>query len=56
MKKLDLIDILTDNDSEEEVFVNIDGTLYDIEIEHVPESFDGFETAYPAAIALKPIN
>lgn len=27
--------------------------VYDIEIEHVPEAFDGFDTAYPAALALK---
>lgn len=55
MKKIDIINILTNDDEEQEVYVKIDDTLYDIDIEHVPEAFDGFDTAYPAAIALKPI-
>lgn len=53
MNKIELINILTDNDEEEEVFVKIDDTLYDVEVEHIGECFDGFETVYPACIALK---
>lgn len=56
MEKLKLINILTNDDEEEEVFIKIDDTLYEIEVEHVPEQFDGFETAYPACIALKAIE
>lgn len=55
MKKIDLINILTADDEEEEVFVKIDDTLYEVEVEHVPECFDGFETAYPACVALKAV-
>lgn len=41
---------------EDEVFIDIDGTLYDIdeELGYEPEKFDGFDTAYPALIFLKP--
>lgn len=55
MKKLDLINALSLCE-EDEVFIEIDGTLYDIdeELGHEPEKFDGFDTAYPALIFLKP--
>lgn len=54
MTKYDLINILTDNEEEEEVLIKIDDTLYEIDVEHVPETFDGFDTVYPASIALVP--
>lgn len=41
---------------EEEIFVKVDDTLYDFELESVPECFDGFDTVYPASIALVPKN
>jgi len=45
--------ILSSSD-EEEVFIKTgDNRLEDIETEHIEESFDGFDTVYPAAIALK---
>lgn len=55
MNKYDLIELLSSSD-EEDVFLRIDGELYDIsnETEYLPESFDGFATAWPAAIALLP--
>ncbi len=53
MKKSELIMILSSSD-EEEVFIKTgDNRLEDIETEHIEESFDGFDTVYPAAIALK---
>lgn len=52
MEKLELINILEQMD-EEEVFIEINGTLYDIEIGQVEEAFDGFDTVYPACISLK---
>lgn len=54
MKKSQLIDILFSND-EEEVSIVIDGIEYDIDpdVENIPEKFDGFFTATPAAIGLK---
>lgn len=57
MNKYDLIELLTSND-EEDVSVIINGTEYDIspEVEHIPESFDGFATAFPASIGLKLIE
>lgn len=53
MNKYELIDLLCSND-DEEVFIEIDGVLYDIEIGHQEETFDGFDTVYPASITLKP--
>ena len=55
MNKYDLIDALSSCE-EDEVFIDIDGTLYDIDSDlgHEPEKFDGFDTAYPALIFLKP--
>lgn len=52
MEKSQLISIL-EQMGEEEIFVEIDGTLYDIEIGQVEEVFDGFDTVYPACISLK---
>ena len=40
--------------SEDEVFIDSDGLLYDIEIGHEEEKFDGFHTAFPACLTLKP--
>lgn len=56
MTKLELINLLS-SCPEDEVVIVIDNTEYEIstEIEHVPEHFDGFFTAYPALIGLKPI-
>ena len=38
--------------------LEIDGQLYGIADEpgHEPEQFDGFDTAYPAMIVLRPID
>lgn len=55
MKKSDLIERLS-SESEDEVYIEIDGVLYDIDFGHEEEKFDGFYTAYPAAITLKPID
>lgn len=54
MTKFELISRLCDDDEEEEVYIRIDGTLYEFTCEHVDEQFDGFDTAYPACIALVP--
>lgn len=40
--------------SEDEVFIEMDGLLYDIDFGHEDETFDGFYTAYPASLTLKP--
>lgn len=55
MKKSDLIRLLSSSE-EDEVFIYIDNECREIdtEIEHVPESFDGFIEFFPAAIGLKP--
>lgn len=53
MNKSELIELLYSAE-EDEVLIDVDGTLYEIEIDHIPESFDGFYTLYPAAISLKP--
>ncbi len=53
MKTLDLIRVLS-SATEEEVYIEIDDTLYEIEIGHCEEAFDGFDTVYPACITLKP--
>ena len=44
-----------DMDADPEVFVvnDEDGFLREFEVEHVPEQFDGFDTAYPACIILR---
>lgn len=53
MRKSELIKLLSSSD-EEEVYIEVENTLYDIETGHVDEVFDGFDTVYPACIALKP--
>lgn len=52
---MQLIEILSSSD-EEEVLIQIDDTLYEVdeEVLHKEETFDGFYTAFPAAIVLKP--
>lgn len=54
MRKSELIKLLLSS-NEEEVFIMIDGFAHEIdtEIEHIPEAFDGFFTAYPKALGLK---
>lgn len=54
MKKSRLIELLSSVD-EEYVALEIDGQLYGIADEpgHVPEQFDGFDTAFPAMIVLR---
>lgn len=54
MNKLELIKLLSSSD-EEEVFLEDPETelLHDIDIKHIEEQFDGFDTAYPACLALK---
>lgn len=55
MKKSELIERLS-SASEDEVYIEIDGVLYDIDFGHEEEKFDGFYTAYPASLTLKPID
>ena len=57
MNKYDLINALSSAE-EDEAFIDINGALYEIdeELGHQPETFDGFDTAYPALIYLKPID
>lgn len=55
MKISELTEVLSCAD-EEEVYIDIDGTLYDISFGQVEEAFDGFDTVYPAAITLIPID
>lgn len=55
MDKSELIEILYSMD-EEEVYVEVDGIQYEIEIGQHEETFDGFDTVYPASISLKPKN
>ena len=54
MNKYDLINALSLCE-EDEVFIDINGTLYEIdkELGHEEQKFDGFDTLYPAAIVLK---
>ena len=56
MKRLDALKALYAQFDEgaEEVYIKIDGTLYDFDVEFVEEQFDGFYTAYPACVALVP--
>lgn len=53
MKKSELTERLS-SESEDEVYIEIDGVLYDIDFGHEEEKFDGFYTAFPAALTLKP--
>ena len=53
MNKSDLIELLYSMD-EEEVYIEVDGIQYDIEVEQREEVFDGFDTVYPASLSLKP--
>lgn len=53
MKKSELIRLLSSS-TEEEVLLVVDEQEYDIEIEHLPEVFDGFCASTPAAVGLKP--
>ena len=54
MNRLDLIDALSSCE-EDEVLIDINGTLYEIdeELGHEEQKFDGFDTLYPASIVLK---
>ena len=55
MKKSRLIELLSSSD-EEYVGIEVDGQLYGIseQLGHEDETFDGFATAYPAMIVLRP--
>jgi hypothetical protein len=53
MNKSELIDLLLSND-EDDVLIEVDGILYDFEIDHEEEQFDGFDTVYPACLIFKP--
>jgi hypothetical protein len=55
MKKSELLKILS-SASEDEVLIDVHDVAYEIEIGHLEESFDGFDTLYPACITLKPIE
>lgn len=51
MNKSELIELLYSSD-ENEVFIEIDNILYEIEIGHQEQIFDGFDTLYPACLTL----
>ena len=55
MNRLELIEMLSGSD-EVEVLIQVEDVLYEVddEVTHKEETFDGFYTAYPAAIVLKP--
>lgn len=53
MKKSELTEQLS-SEREDEVYIEIDGVLYDIDFGHEEEKFDGFYTSFPAALTLKP--
>ena len=53
MEVSELIEVLYSSSEEEVLIKSEDGLLDEIEIEHVEEQFDGFDTVYPATIALK---
>lgn len=55
MNKSELINLLLSSD-EEDIRIDVDDILYDFEIGHEEESFDGFDAVYPACLTLKPIN
>ena len=52
MNRLELIELLS-SASEDEVFIDSEGLLFDIEIGHEDEVFDGFYAVYPACLTLK---
>lgn len=52
MNRLELIELLS-SASEDEVFIDSEGLLFDIEIGHEDEVFDGFSSVYPACLTLK---
>ena len=55
MKKLELIKHLYSN-NEEEIYIEIEGILYDFNIGHEEEIFDGFDEVYPESLTLVPIK
>lgn len=60
MKTYELIGILSSSkdDGFEDVLIEIDGTLYEVsrDIDFHDESFDGFDTVFPAAVVLRPVK
>lgn len=55
MNKYELIKRLS-SASENEVYIEIDGVLYEIDFGCTEPVFDGFTEFYPASITLKPID
>lgn len=53
MTKSELIKQLS-SATEDEVLIEIEGILYEFDFGHEDEKFDGFYTAYPACLTLKP--
>lgn len=53
MKTSELIELLYSVD-EDEVYIEVDDSQYEIEVGHSEEVFDGFDTVYPACLTLKP--
>lgn len=53
MDKYALINYLEECDEEEILIADEEGNGVDFTFEHLEEAFDGFDTAYPAAIMLK---
>ena len=54
MDKYILINYLEECDEEEVLIADSEGNGVDFDFEHLEEAFDGFDTAYPAAVMLKP--
>ena len=55
MKRSKLIRQLS-SASEDEVLIEIFGTLYEIDFGHAEATFDGFATVCPEALTLKPVD
>ena len=55
MQKSELIRRLS-SASEDDVQIEIFGTLYEIDFGHAEATFDGFATVFPEALTLKPVD
>lgn len=54
MNRYELIEVLSSCE-ENDIAIEVDGTAYeDIEIGHLEECFDGFDSVYPPLLLLKP--
>lgn len=53
MKKSELIRLLSSSEEKEVLLEDEDGWMHEIEIGHKEETFDGFDTVYPAVLTIK---